>query len=155
MGASDFFVNEYDSALDIDNETLKEIDYNMHLFGGGKGGRAYVINEAHGLRQWIIQRLLGILERIPSHVVFVFTTSKAGQDYLFDGQMDAGPLLSRCTNIQLRSAGLEKPFANRCQKIAQAENLDGKPLKDYLALARDNKNNLRTMLQEVEMGAML
>jgi hypothetical protein len=39
-----------------------------------KGGRAVIINEAHGLRKDVIRQLLVTLERIPPHVVWVFTS---------------------------------------------------------------------------------
>ena len=152
--ASDFFVEEYDSAWELSIDKLREWEQSMILFGGGKGGRAYIINEAHGLRQWVIQKLLGLLERLPGHVVFIFTTTQAGQSYLFEGQIDAGPLLSRCTKIDLRHKGLEAVFARHCKKIAKTEKLDGQPLDSYLQLAKEHKCNLRSMLMEIETGTM-
>jgi len=114
------------------------------------------VNEAHGLWCAIVRRLLGILERVPDHVVFVFTTTQAGQKHLFDNQIDAGPLLSRCIYVELsNTAGLTRPFAERCRQIAQAEGLDGQSMDAYIALARHSNNNLRAMLQAVEAGKML
>lgn len=154
--ADDLFVSEYDSAECFTAEVYEDIEKDMQLYGGGKGGRAYIINEAHGLRVWMIRRLLGLLERIPSHVVFIFTTTKAGQAGLFESQIDAGPLLSRCLDVPLKSdKSLAKSFANLCKRIAIKENMDGKPLSEYVKICLGFENNCRSMLQAVETGQML
>ena len=154
--ADDLFISEYDSAEVFTAEVYEDIEKSMYLYGAGKGGRAYIINEAHGLRVWMIRRLLGLLERIPSHVVFIFTTTKAGQAGLFESQIDAGPLLSRCLDIPLRSdKTLARCFASLCKRIAVEEGMDGKPLSEYVKLCLNLKNNCRSMLQAVEAGQML
>ncbi len=154
--ADDLFISEYDSAEVFTAEVYEDIEKSMYLYGAGKGGRAYIINEAHGLRVWMIRRLLGLLERIPSHVVFIFTTTKEGQAGLFESQIDAGPLLSRCMNIPLRSdKSLAKSFGTLCKRIAMKEGLDGKPLSEYVKKCLEFENNCRSMLQAVEAGQML
>ena len=154
QGADKFCIEEFDSADALDFEALDRIDREQNMYGWGKGGRAYIVNEAHGLRALTVRRLLGLLERIPKHVVWTFTTTKEGECKLFEDQQDASPLLSRCVEIRLTNQGLNKVFAEHCQKIAQAENLDGKPLKAYEQLARDCKNNCRAMLQQIAAGVM-
>ena len=121
---------------------------------GGRGGRAYLINESHGLRKDAIRQLLVLLERLPSHVTIIFTTTKDGQDSLFEDEIDSHPLLSRCIVLTLTNQGLAKPFAARVREIAQLEKLDGQPEAVYVKLAQKCKNNMRSMLQSVESGAM-
>jgi len=154
-GADEFYVEEFDSADSFTADDVRRIEQTMYMYGGGRGGRAYIINEAHGLWSGMIRRLLGLLERLPDHVVFIFTTTDSGQKNLFGGQEDAGPLLSRCIAIELTSEGMTTPFAKRCRQIAQAEGLDGQPLAQYKALARECKHNFRAMLQAVESGKMM
>ena len=153
--ADDFAITEYDSADCLTTSELDSVERTMGLYGFGKGGRCYIVNESHGLRKAIVRRLLGILERLPNHVVFIFTTTKAGQEKLFDDNIDANPLLSRCSVITLTSQGLSKVFAEHCRRIATEHNLNGRPLSAYLRLAADHKNNLRSMFMAVENGNML
>jgi DNA polymerase III delta prime subunit len=118
------------------------------------GTRVWIINEAHGLRKPVIRQLLGILERIPQSAMFIFTTTQSGQVAMFEGQIDAGPLLSRCIKIELTDKGVVSAFAVRAQEIATAAGLNGQTVSAYESLAKRCKCNLRDMLQEVESGCM-
>jgi DNA polymerase-3 subunit gamma/tau len=151
--ADKFNITEID-ASDFTPAQLRTTEENMQTYGWMSKGKAYIINEAHGLRKDAIRQLLVLLERLPSHVVIIFTTTSEGEDKLFEDQIDAHPLLSRCQEITLARRDLAAPFAARAKAIAQAEGLDGLPDGEYLKLAREHKNNMRSMLQAIEAGAM-
>ncbi len=152
--ADDVYTDEFDSADQLSISALDKIEQDIQYRAFGKGGKAYIVNEAHGLRKQTIRRLLGLLERIPDYVTIIFTTTKEGESDLFDEQIDASPLLSRCIKIELTNQGLAKVFAEHCRNIATTENLNGKPLQSYIKLAANSKNNCRTMLQKIESGSM-
>jgi len=155
--ASDWNIKEIDST-GLFPSHIKEIEDTIRYHGmeieKGLGGHAIIINEAHGLRKDTIRQLLVTLERIPSHVIFCFTTTKIGERDLFEDQIDASPLLSRCVEISLTNQGLAPLFADRAKEIAVAEGLDGQSGEEYVKLARRCSNNMRMMLQEIDSGAM-
>jgi DNA polymerase III subunit gamma/tau len=68
--ADDFMVQEVDAST-LTVSALTELERQSQVSGifGDEQGRAYIVNEAHGLRKDVIRQLLVTLERIPSHVV--------------------------------------------------------------------------------------
>ena len=136
---------------------LARIWDDMRTYGSGNGGRALIVDESHGLSGPTIEKLLGCLESIPSHVCVVFTTTKEGQAGLFADHDDAHPLLSRCNVIGLTNQGLAAAFAPMLKAGAEAEGLDGQDVSEYVKPLRrpDVKNNCRAAWQLIQQGAML
>ncbi|MFH1739017.1 MAG: AAA family ATPase [bacterium] len=131
----------------------------MDFHGRGRGGRCLIVNEAHGIRPAIIRKLLVMLEeQLPAHVVLIFTTTSIAQTDIFDARIDASPLLSRCSVIELTNQGLADKFAALAWDIAQKEHLDGglngPGIKSCKKLLVKNRNNLRHVLNEIERGAL-
>jgi len=119
--AEDLGIDEID-AQDCTPSRITELERTFQTkVLGSKGGRAIVVNEAHALRKDAIRKLLVVLERLPSHVLVIFTTTCEGQESLFEEHIDADPLLSRCLELPLSRRGLAEPFARRAHEIAAAE----------------------------------
>lgn len=148
-----WYIEEAD-ATSLTVPALIKIESSMQLYSLGKGGRALIINEAHGLSRPAVRQLLVLLERLPSHVVIIFTTTTEGQLTFFEDKQDAGPLLSRCLRLDLARRGLAELFAQRAYEIADKENLNGRPIEQYVRLCKENRNNMRAVLQAIETGAM-
>ena len=152
--ADQWYVEEAD-ATGLSPAALNRMESSMQTYSMGKGGRAYIINEAHGLSRPAVRQLLVLLERLPSHVVMIFTTTNEGQLTFFEDKQDAGPLLSRCLRLDLARRDLSKAFAQRAYEIANKEGLNGRPIEQYVRLCKDNRNNMRAIIQAIESGAML
>lgn len=151
--ADRFWVTELD-AQELSMDRLRKIEQGQYQYGGGKGGRAVIVNEAHGLRADVIRKLLCMLEAIPGHVTWVFTTTHDGADKLFGDQIDAHPLLSRCHAIRLTTQGLAQPFAAFLKRVAKSEGLDGQPVARYVRLLAECHNNLREAFEVIAAGGM-
>lgn len=134
---------------------IEESTYQRSMFG--RGGYAIICNESHGLTAASIRTLLVVLERIPAHVVWVFTTTADAQADLFESKLDANPLLSRCVRLDLAQRDLAKPFAALALAIAEKEGLLSPeyPRERAVKVVSDRKNNLRAVLQAVECGEFL
>lgn len=158
--ASEWATDEID-AQDVTMETVREFERTLGQRSiaddSGRTGRALIVNEAHGMRAAIVSRLLTLIERLPLHVVVVFTTTNAGEQKLFDDMDDAGPLLSRCVRLPLAQRGLAEAFADRMVAVARADGLlNGKPDDYYrvrcVRLLKDNRNNARAAWQAIDAG---
>ena len=121
---------------------------------GDKSGRAVLLNEAHGLRKDSVRKLLVVLERIPGHVTWVFTTTALGQQALFD-DIDSHPLMSRCVKFELTVEDCAAEIVERAKGIAEAEGLGGAAAREYQKLAKECRFNFRDMLTHIEAGKMV
>lgn len=159
QGADEMAVEELD-AQRLTPAKIRELvnQYSTRcLFG--RGGRCFIVNEAHGLRKDTIRELLTAIEPaggLPDHVVWIFTTTKQGEARLFedDATGDAAPLLSRCVEVSLVcDQDTLKAFAARAREIAVKEGIDGLPPSVYLRAVNESAGNMRRVLQRVESGA--
>ncbi len=151
--ASDWAIVEIDSQS-ATPQLIAQIEAGSHLMAMGKGGRAYIINEAHGLSRAAILKFLTVIERIPKHVAWLFTTTVDGME-AFTDKDDSAMFLSRCQRIPLARRDITRPMAERCRMIAQREGLDGLPIERYIRLLQDCRNNMRAALQSIESGEMI
>ena len=153
-GADDWATEEWDAGT-LTVSDLQAVERCWDMRGLGKGGRAYIVNESHGLRKPVIRQLLVMLERIPSHVVIVFTTTLDGQESLFEDCDDASPLLSRCTKIQLESRGQNELIAKRLCESIEAEGLGKADAKAMLRVVNDERGNIRAVIGRIENGEFI
>ena len=149
--ASDFFVDELDGDK-CNVESVRQLEQTLCL-AAPNSWRVVIVNEAHAMTRQAIQAWLTLLERLPKHALIIFTTTEPLAEDLFGNF--SGPFASRCKVLSFTNQGLSQKMAERARQIAQAENLDGQPLAKYVRLVQDCKNNMRAVLQRIDMGEML
>jgi DNA polymerase-3 subunit gamma/tau len=149
--ADDMSIYEHD-ARTMTAHQISELERQSRQPRIGKGGVVHLVNESHGLDAECRDQLLVTLDtgRIPKHAAWIFTTTEQQKMLI-----KANPLLSRCHEFSLANDPPYTAFAKRCQQIAIAESLDGKPFTAYEQLAVDTYCNMRTMLERIEQGDML
>lgn len=151
IGADDMHIEELDAAR-LTPTRLRDIEVHEMAYRamGDKQGKVFLVNEAHGISQAAKLELLVILERLPAHVVFIFTTTAEQQGSLF---ADDSALLSRCTEVTL-SASLEtrRQMARRAKAIAMAEGIDGLSDNTYDRAIDSYRGNMRMLLANIESG---
>jgi DNA polymerase III gamma/tau subunit len=153
LDADPFYITELDAAR-LTPAELAEIENEMRYSAmSAKRGKAYIVNESHGISAATRRQLLVTLERLPAHVVFIFTTSATRQRGLFDDGSDPNQLSSRCTQIDLECGeDARKAMAARAKKIAMAEGIDGLPDEVYIDAIDQCRGNLRMLLGQIESG---
>jgi replication-associated recombination protein RarA len=151
--ADPYYVLEYVGRR-VTPSVLDDMMQTARLYSLGKGGRAFIINEAHGLSQPIIEQFLGWIDNsnVPRHVVIIFTTTRDGQEELFDVKTDAAPLLARCKRLELTCQGLAKAFASRIvAKMAErGREID---MASAVRLVNAHGANFRSIWQALDTGA--
>lgn len=151
--AESWHVEEVD-AQDVGIDWIRQMEVGFAYRGmGEKQGKAWIINEAHGMRGPILSRFLTAIENLPAHCCIIFTTTKAGEETLFEDWNDASPLLSRCFVVPMTARGLTEPFAQYLHDCADSVGLNGKPIEWYVRLMKDKRNNLRAGFSAIETGA--
>jgi replication-associated recombination protein RarA len=145
-----------DPAMDVieldgpecDGHAVRDLRTRLDLKSWKGGFRVVIVNEAHNCSPKGVQLWLTLLERLGPKVAVCFTTTEGRNKEMF-GAFD-GPLKSRCIPLSLTSQGLAEAFAQEAQRIAELEGLGGAEPKEYLALVRKHKNNMRAVLSEIE-----
>jgi energy-coupling factor transporter ATP-binding protein EcfA2 len=143
------------NAADISKATLREWADRARYSPISCQAWAFIINETHAMPSRIVTDLLTLLESSPwqRNCLLIGTTTLAGES-LFDETFDAAPFGSRTKEIRL-SCDVCKPFAKRASEIATIENLNGRPIEDYIKLMRKCQNNMREALNRIASGEML
>lgn len=151
--ADEFFIVRL-SGDEVDKAAVRKMRQDAHYtsWSDRKRFRVWIVDEAHAMTRGAVDAFLPFLDDLPRHSAVIFTTTRAVDEGLFGD--DCGPFASRTFRVKLTNQGLSEAFAKRAQEIARLEGLDGRPLASYVRLVKQQKNNLRGVLSEIQRGAM-
>ena len=111
---TEFDIHKVESAQ-ADVNTLRQLADNAHIYGAGRDGRKmYVIDEINTVTGRAADRMLSLLESLPSHVLLVGTTTEA--------DWTDGILLSRWVRFDLAKVR-STDIAAHLECVALAEGL--------------------------------
>ena len=135
-------------AQDVTLDSLREYAQRLRCRAIDGSLHVLIVNEAHTLRRAVVDYLKTLVEsdEFQRNGLLVCTTTIAeqAQRSLFDENESGRPFLSRAHEITLNyGPELELAFAIKARSVAHADNLDGRPLTDYVALVRKCDCNLR------------
>ncbi|MCC6360649.1 MAG: AAA family ATPase [Phycisphaerales bacterium] len=154
-GASGIATVEID-ASELTLQSLDDLKQTLAFYGPGKGGRAVIVNEAHGLRRGdVLRQLLTIIDKQPKHVAFIFTMTDSGEQLMLGDIADSGPLMSRCQVIRLAPNGNEREIASALRKIARREGLPVRGEAVYAALALRCRSDMRAIFNAIEADDLM
>jgi DNA polymerase III gamma/tau subunit len=146
--ADDFSIEEVGDGSELTVSDIQRMADNLRVPGWTKGGRALIVNEAHGLKPQVFQQLRGFLETMPLHAAWFFTTTTENQAELFE-RTTTDQVLSRCVKIRLTNQGFAAGFASRLSDIARQIGLSLTE-SEAIKIMRDTKNNARDALEELQ-----
>ncbi len=147
LGCSDFAIERIDSRA-CTVADLRELSGRMQVFGwGGNARKCYVIDEIQHLSRDCQRMLLGILESLPSHVIFIGTTTSVTWADDVDG------LFSRWRRFRFRKPSAPA-IAEHVERIAREQGL---PIPDgfrFLAYVQGKYvdvggNNIRASIDQL------
>jgi len=110
----------------------------------GKGCYCFIVNEAHGLSAKVVQRLLTVLEdsRVRRTAPGIHHDACRGAAPVRQAHGRRSVHQPPPWKYAVARARVELAFAVRCRQIAQTESLDGRPLEDYVRLAKECRCNI-------------
>jgi DNA polymerase III gamma/tau subunit len=116
LGCGDFAIERIDSRA-CTVADLRDLSGRMQLYGwGGNSRRCYVIDEIQHLSRDCQRMLLGILESLPNHVIFIGTTTSVSWADDVDG------LFSRWRRFRFRKPSAQA-IAEHVERIAAETGL--------------------------------
>lgn len=149
--ADEMNIRCYD-AMTLRAEKVVEIGQSLSHYGlGSKPGQAVLVNEIHAASKGTVLQLLVTLDQLPSHVVWVFTTTAERGQSAFDRETAILPLVSRCTQLKFTTDDL-LPYAERAKALAEDAGIGGACLTEYVDRLQKLGGNMRTLLSEIERG---